>query len=163
MVASFLPILTNSYSNVVALRVEFLRARARCRRYQENIGILLDEQHRTLVSLEKTAVTWESRAANFTHGDPIIHQGAVAYASKQAEIQRLLANKFRTLWSQQDVAVVRKVAREAAHAAENKVAGATRDDMDQDAFPLDSTHSDSDMSSDEDLHIGDGGVTDVED
>lgn len=141
---------------MLALRSEFLRARARCLRYRENIKILLEEQRRTLVSLEKNAVIWETRATNYVHGDPILRQGAAAYASKQAAIQRLLANKFRALWILQDETVALKAARaaEAAHAC-NKAAHTTGDSVAQKASPIDDEESDSDEdgSDDEDLRI----------
>ena len=97
----------------IALRIEFLRARARCLRYRENINILKEEQRRTIVSLEKNASIWEDRAARSQsmHSAPAVAQGAAAYASKQAAIQRFLADKFRAMWAKQDEDAKLKAAR----------------------------------------------------
>ena len=152
---------TYSFLVVLALRSEFLRARARCLRYRENVKILLEEQRRTLVSLEKNAIIWETRARDYVHDDHILWQGAAAYASKQAAIQRLLADKFRALWIIQDETAARKAAR-----ARDKAMHATGDSVAQNAPQVDDEESGSDEDSgsdDEDLRIDGLDDTDQED
>ncbi|KAF7799366.1 hypothetical protein EIP86_010598 [Pleurotus ostreatoroseus] len=86
---------------VDALRVEYLRTRARARRAQEEVCLVTEEQRRILVSLEASALTWDRREGEAPQRaeHPILQQGLAAYAAKQSRIQRGLAAHFKALWA----------------------------------------------------------------
>lgn len=90
-----------------ALRGEWLRARARCARYKEEVVVVKDEQRRTLVALEKYALQWEERGSTGSArtASEELREGIVAYAAEQAALHRALASKFRELWKARVVAV----------------------------------------------------------
>ena len=94
-----------AYGNILivhsaAIRVEFLRSRARALRFAEEVQILLEEQRRVLQSLENDAKMWEHRAVLAMQKEClIIRQGAIAYSMRQAAIRRKLATAFRDAWS----------------------------------------------------------------
>ncbi|GJF00429.1 hypothetical protein PsYK624_167170 [Phanerochaete sordida] len=58
-----------------ALRIEFLQARGRSRRYNEEVRYAVEEKCRVAVSLEKTALLWDVREGAAARGsDPIQRQ-----------------------------------------------------------------------------------------
>lgn len=69
-------------------------------RWQEEVLLLQEEQRRTIVSLEKYAQVWDSRAKDFQRDIecPILAQGMQAYAMEQAAGRRSLARKFLSIW-----------------------------------------------------------------
>ena len=71
---------------LLALRVEWLRSRARSERYREEILFLQEEQRRTIVSLEKYALEWDERARiGEEHAPcPLLREGLAAYAAERA-------------------------------------------------------------------------------
>ncbi|KAK6966340.1 CxC2 domain-containing protein [Favolaschia claudopus] len=78
-----------------ALRIEWTKARARSRRWREEVLLLEEEYRRVLVSFEYEARKWEARAKAVPVGAVEIGfaQGAVAYAMKQANVFRDLASR----------------------------------------------------------------------
>ncbi|KAJ7232598.1 hypothetical protein B0H12DRAFT_977597, partial [Mycena haematopus] len=76
-----------------ALRIEWTKARARCKRWSEEVSLLEEEYHRILISFEHEASRWETRSAalHSEERDPAITLGKVAYALKQADMYRRLA------------------------------------------------------------------------
>ncbi|KAF7798643.1 hypothetical protein EIP86_009867 [Pleurotus ostreatoroseus] len=82
-----------------ALRIEFLRARARSRRWSEQVALLREEQRRTLVSLEQVALEWDRRVQKYSDAEDAYSQGLSAYAAEQAAVQRGLKAKYSALWS----------------------------------------------------------------
>lgn len=81
-----------------ALRVEWAKAWARKRRYDEEVRFLVEETRRLPISLEYEASIWEGRAKAVQVGviQPEYAQGLVAYALKQAAVFRDLAARART-------------------------------------------------------------------
>ncbi|KAJ3536762.1 hypothetical protein NM688_g6792 [Phlebia brevispora] len=77
---------------------DVLRARARAKRWEEQVHILIEEQRRTLVSLEQTALQWDRREQKASKMDDAYSSGLAAYAAEQAWIQRGLHAKFKALW-----------------------------------------------------------------
>ncbi|KAK6972220.1 CxC2 domain-containing protein [Favolaschia claudopus] len=77
------------------LRIEWTKARARARRWEEEVELLEEEYRRVLISFEHEAAGWEDRAKAIPVGTVEIGyaQGAVAYALKQAAMYRTLACK----------------------------------------------------------------------
>lgn len=83
----------------LALRIEFLRSRARYLRYKEECAYIAAEQQRVLISLEKTALVWDERAGRaMSSVDDPLREGRAVYAIEQAAIQRGLAAKFKRIW-----------------------------------------------------------------
>ena len=85
---------------MVALRVEFLKVRARAMRFGEEVQLLQEEQRRVLVSLERDALEWERRILLAEHKECVIlRQGVVAYAARQRDLLRGLQARFRRMWT----------------------------------------------------------------
>ncbi|KAJ6467014.1 hypothetical protein C8R45DRAFT_1106429 [Mycena sanguinolenta] len=82
-----------------ALRIEWTKVHARCKRWTEEVSLLEEEYRRILVSFEHEAQRWEKRAAatalplGGADGGAALVQGRVAYALKQADVYRRLAAK----------------------------------------------------------------------
>ncbi|KAK7055626.1 CxC2 domain-containing protein [Favolaschia claudopus] len=79
-----------------ALRIEWTKARARSRRWAEEVLLLSEEHRRSLVSFEHEAVKWEARAKEVPVGSVEVGfaQGAIAYALRQAAMFRTLAARL---------------------------------------------------------------------
>ncbi|KAL1740388.1 hypothetical protein HDZ31DRAFT_85463 [Schizophyllum fasciatum] len=81
------------------VRVEWCKAFARVRRWQEQIELLKEEQRRTTVSLRRRGEEWRKRLAAEARVGPV-GEGARAYAARQARVFAQLVDHFETLWSQ---------------------------------------------------------------
>ncbi|KAG1844094.1 hypothetical protein C8R48DRAFT_750896 [Suillus tomentosus] len=81
-----------------ALRVEWVKARARALRWNEEVLLLKEEMRRTRAYLEWKARWWDIRA-KFTVDDRPLSEGIAAYAFRQAALQRRLSVSFLQLWS----------------------------------------------------------------
>lgn len=90
--------LSDNLTFAVALRVEFLKARARCHRWTEEIRLVQAEQTRVFISLEKKALEWETRILSADEPDQDIREGMSAYAHEQAYLYRHLSQNFAKLW-----------------------------------------------------------------
>ncbi|GJF00762.1 CxC2 domain-containing protein [Phanerochaete sordida] len=84
-----------------ALRVEYFKSRARRERYREETILLREEKRRTLVSLEHSALEWDTLEGQVRSLKPcdIVGEGAAAYAASRAATERALRARFHTLWS----------------------------------------------------------------
>ncbi|TCD59912.1 hypothetical protein EIP91_011195 [Steccherinum ochraceum] len=81
-----------------AVRIEWLKARARKKWWAEELQ-LLEEEHRGIgVFLQYKATWWEGLAKQRPDASEPLQEGLAAYAKRQAFIQRGLANKFDKLW-----------------------------------------------------------------
>ncbi|KAF7337302.1 hypothetical protein MSAN_02255400 [Mycena sanguinolenta] len=77
-----------------ALRIEWTKARARSKRWKEEVALLEEEYRRVLASFEHEAGRWEARAQAAAGGtDAELAQGKTAYALKQAQMYRKLVLK----------------------------------------------------------------------
>ncbi|KAK7064875.1 CxC2 domain-containing protein [Favolaschia claudopus] len=78
-----------------ALRIEWTKARARSKRWAEEVDLLEEEYRRLLVSFEYEAKQWEQRAKDIPVGEveAAFGEGAIAYALKQAAMYRTLAQR----------------------------------------------------------------------
>ncbi|KAK7039759.1 CxC2 domain-containing protein [Favolaschia claudopus] len=78
-----------------ALRIEWTKARARSKRWAEEVLLLEEEYRRLLVSFEYEAKRWEQRAKDIPVGEveEAFGEGAIAYALKQAAMYRTLAQR----------------------------------------------------------------------
>ncbi|KAF7322736.1 hypothetical protein HMN09_00052500 [Mycena chlorophos] len=75
-----------------ALRIEWCKASARKRRWEEQVNLLREEWRRLPESLKDDAEAWSRRAAmaRKRDEDPEVTEGGVAYAEKQAAMYRRL-------------------------------------------------------------------------
>ena len=86
----------------VALRVEWCKSQERAKRFEEEVELVVEEMRRTLATFQLNARDWDERAASIPEHTPILGSttvaGAVAYAYKQADIQRRLVEVFLKEW-----------------------------------------------------------------
>ncbi|KAJ7184784.1 hypothetical protein C8R46DRAFT_1026640 [Mycena filopes] len=82
-----------------SLRVEWCRAKARKRRWEEEVLLLREEMRRVLRYLEWQVEWWLARVA-VRPGEPIqLQAGLEAYARRQADTYRELRDFFQAEWS----------------------------------------------------------------
>lgn len=85
-----------------ALRVEWCKSQERAKRYEEEVELVVEEMRRTLVTFESNAREWETRVSSLSQYTHVLNSatiaGAVAYAHKQAGIQRKLIQVFLGDW-----------------------------------------------------------------
>ena len=82
-----------------ALRVEWCQAQERAARYEEEVGLVVEEMRRTLAFFEWLACDWEKRATFRPKGaDCTTDLGFSAYAHKQAAMYRKLVAVFVRDW-----------------------------------------------------------------
>jgi len=79
-----------------AVRVEFCKAYARVRRWDEETKLLVEEQRRILVTFRWEAEEWERAVVEGTEPDA---EGRNAYAHRQAYIRRQMAASFQETWA----------------------------------------------------------------
>ncbi|KAI4517411.1 hypothetical protein K525DRAFT_210959 [Schizophyllum commune Loenen D] len=83
-----------------ALRVEYLKSKARRDRDREEIQLLEEEMRRTIASLDHDAEVWRQRAQSRANCDEILADGLRSYANEHALICReraaLLEHKWRS-------------------------------------------------------------------
>ncbi|KAL1749892.1 hypothetical protein FB107DRAFT_280174 [Schizophyllum commune] len=80
------------------VRVEWCKAFARLRRWQEQILLLREEMRRTEVSLKHRASLWGQRASSEAR-DGALGEGARAYALSQQRAYNQLRDHFCKLWN----------------------------------------------------------------
>lgn len=83
---------------MTALRVEWVKARARALRWNEEVLLLKEEMRRTRTYIEWKARWWETRV-EFVVDDSLLSEGIAAYAFRQAALHRKLSVSFMRLWS----------------------------------------------------------------
>ncbi|KAF7330698.1 hypothetical protein MSAN_02447900 [Mycena sanguinolenta] len=77
-----------------ALRIEWTKARARCKWWAEEVALLEEEYRRVLKSFEHEVRRWDVRARDAASAaDAKLGQGKATYAQKQADLYRKLATK----------------------------------------------------------------------
>ncbi|KAJ7016352.1 hypothetical protein C8F04DRAFT_1281651 [Mycena alexandri] len=85
-----------------ALRIEWAKAYARVRRWTEEVALLEEEYRRVLVSFEYEAGRWEQRLLDVRVGSIREEraEGQIAYARRQADMYRTLAERATTAWTE---------------------------------------------------------------
>ncbi|KAG2137014.1 hypothetical protein DEU56DRAFT_871445 [Suillus clintonianus] len=81
-----------------AMRVEWCKARACANRWAEEVELVQEEMRRVLAFFEWNAGWWEERATSRIYDGAMEHEGAVAYALRQAKIRRSMRNDCLFLW-----------------------------------------------------------------
>lgn len=77
-----------------SLRVEWLKARSRKMRWEEETRLLPEEMRRVLATLRYEETRWQARADAPWAGDDILREGIAAYANKQAYNRRAMRRTF---------------------------------------------------------------------
>ncbi len=80
-----------------SLRVEWIKARARAMRWEEETKLLPEEMRRCLATLQWEEQQWRLRATARQVKDPRLQEGLVAYALDQAAIRRSMRRTFRAV------------------------------------------------------------------
>jgi hypothetical protein len=85
------------------VRVEWSKAYAHVKRWQEEVRLLQEEMVRCLLTLEWQAVQWDQHATPDHYTGQIAYsathaQGAMALAARAAAVRRKLASRFHCLW-----------------------------------------------------------------
>ncbi|KAF8131316.1 hypothetical protein K438DRAFT_1788310 [Mycena galopus ATCC 62051] len=83
---------------VLAVRVEWSKAKARRDRWVEEVQLLREEMKRVLRMLCWTSQRWASRVSGREDIDPELHAGLAAYARRQIYVHRLIAEQFEGDW-----------------------------------------------------------------
>jgi hypothetical protein len=84
---------------IIALQVEWAKARARAERFGEEVDLLLEEMRRVRRYLAWRIEWWKARAFSGTSDvSEEVKAGHVAYALKQASVLQRLWTKFSMLW-----------------------------------------------------------------
>ncbi|KAL0577210.1 hypothetical protein V5O48_004776 [Marasmius crinis-equi] len=89
----------NSGEMLEAVRIEWCKARARQRRWTEELALVEEEMTRTLLGLGTEAMQWGERAPEATDA---MSEAARAYCLQQASIRQGLSTKFSALWALPD-------------------------------------------------------------
>ncbi|KAJ7092911.1 hypothetical protein B0H15DRAFT_777021 [Mycena belliarum] len=114
------------------LRVQWAKARARARRWSEEVDLLEEEMRRILVFLEWRASWWRAlkdARPKSPDEDVALREGLHAYAERQAEIRDEMKGRFRRNWT--DVPRWIEMGREGVATA---MAAAHEGESDDDAF-----------------------------
>lgn len=93
---SLSPILTSTW--LLALRIEWCKARARAKRWSEEVDLLLEEMRRICAFLEWQAGSWDRLAYRQGVPEDVQRDGLAAYAKKQASIKREMRGRFTEQW-----------------------------------------------------------------
>lgn len=83
----------------LAVRVQWVKARARKQRWYEEVALLREEMRRVRAFLEWDSQRWEGRAKGWDGLMPDIKAGLVAYAHRQASIRNQIHATFTARWS----------------------------------------------------------------
>ncbi|KAG1886404.1 uncharacterized protein F5891DRAFT_1132498 [Suillus fuscotomentosus] len=83
------------------MRIEWCKARARAMRWAEEVELLKEEMRRILQFLAWDAQRWDERGLENTLEDAGEEEceGRMAYAKRQASLHRMLAESFKTSWT----------------------------------------------------------------
>lgn len=81
----------------LGVRVEWLKARARAQRWEEEVRLLREEMRRTLATFTWQASWWDDKAL-YENGDCVLTEGLKAYAFEHADMFRALQVMFKTRW-----------------------------------------------------------------
>jgi hypothetical protein len=82
-----------------ALRIQWLRARARKARWSEEVELLQEEMSRVLMFLDWHARWWMEQENRREEGvDAHLREGLSAYAHRQASIRLKMKDSFVNMW-----------------------------------------------------------------
>ncbi|KAG2738126.1 hypothetical protein P692DRAFT_20637822, partial [Suillus brevipes Sb2] len=81
-----------------SLRVEWCKARARARRWEEEVELLREEMRRIIAFLDWHAGWWDMQGPRRAFNSLQAREGALAYAQRQANLRRTMAVHFKSVW-----------------------------------------------------------------
>lgn len=82
------------------LRSEWCRSRARAKRSEEEVKLLMEEMRRTLEFFSWRATVWRECSNQRDVGkDTVLQEGLIAYARDQERLQYKLVTHFKSLWA----------------------------------------------------------------
>lgn len=85
-------------STIIALRVEWAKAKSRADRWEEEVRLLDEEMRRVVVYYQWKADWWRSQLGFREEADEPMVEGLKAYAEEHATLALELANSFRAKW-----------------------------------------------------------------
>ncbi|KAF7329336.1 hypothetical protein MKEN_00194800 [Mycena kentingensis (nom. inval.)] len=97
-----------------SVRVDWMKAGARVERWREEVTLLREEAKRVMRSLVATQRDWTARATRRETNDPALASGLRAYAHRQVDFHRRVAESFWADWSKPAKAAVAEFAAEDA-------------------------------------------------
>lgn len=81
------------------MAIEWAKARARARRWDEEVALIQEEMRRVIAFFEWKAKWWRQSASQRSQGiTPALSSGLTAYAEKQASMYDGLSLKFYNMW-----------------------------------------------------------------
>ncbi|KAK0497778.1 hypothetical protein EDD18DRAFT_1072294 [Armillaria luteobubalina] len=89
-----------------AVKLEWLKSRARAHRWREECLLLTEEKRRVRETLLHTAHLWDSRGSSWEELEPSQVEGVRAHAARQAAVFRSVSEHFRVLWNLPEEEVV---------------------------------------------------------
>jgi hypothetical protein len=104
--------ITKASFPLVAVRVEWSKARARRDRWVEEVEILREEMKCVLRFLAWLQQEWRSRAVQRVNVDPELAAGLKAYALRQVAVHRRVTEGFHAGWNVSVATAVRDVVRQ---------------------------------------------------
>lgn len=85
---------------LIALRVEWCKARARAERWYEEIVLLNEEMRRSVMYFRWKSRDWEGRRDSTINNDEVSRAGLRAYALQQADMFFNMARVFEDSWKE---------------------------------------------------------------
>lgn len=80
--------------------MEWLKARARAQRWEEELRLLLEEMDRTLRTFEYLSTWWETQTGrDHSVADEGLREGLLAYREEHADMFRRLRMMFEVSWA----------------------------------------------------------------
>ena len=83
---------------ISGLRCEWAKSKARADRWSEEVVLLVEEMRRVICFLDWKSSWWTTQAVARSGLPPDIADGLIAYAAKQAHLNRSLAAAFAVQW-----------------------------------------------------------------
>ncbi|KAG6822622.1 hypothetical protein H0H92_013149, partial [Tricholoma furcatifolium] len=81
------------------IRLEWLKARARARRWREEVILVEEEMRRALAYTLWRVEWWKAQAEKRTDVSPMLREGLIGYAAEQAETERVRASTWEMRWA----------------------------------------------------------------
>ncbi|KAJ7053402.1 hypothetical protein C8F01DRAFT_991754 [Mycena amicta] len=106
-----------------AVRVRWMKTRARRDRWIEEVRLLREEMKRVLRSLQSVQREWEQRIECGRHVEPELAAGLQAYSKRQVAVHGWIAERIFAEWSKPGKAVVEAVMRKDVEIYRALVAG----------------------------------------
>ncbi|GJE98381.1 CxC2 domain-containing protein [Phanerochaete sordida] len=131
---------TDSEGISAGVRVEWMKARARCKRWGEELKLLPEEMRRTVTYHSWKAEWWAKRAALRREVSAPLQEGLAAYAGRQAAIRRGLSAQADVLWK----STMRTISKRASAESDNAAGGPGDLPSDDEDLDLDEDEDDED-------------------